>query len=300
MLSCAQGDWGGMGIMSNLRARNWIVYPATIFFLVLLVSQTFGGPFDIGKAIKKVEDIKDNKRVKQLRALLPISLEEEIELGERVAAGIQSKYGVYRNEPIERYIALVGTAVAWQGSRPELAYSFTILDTDEVNAYAAMGGFIMISRGLLSAMHNEAELAAVLGHEIWHIEAKHEIKRVETAQRTGILTSEALSAMTDQELDGVADYCYSILEKGRSRDVELEADIEGAALAAKLGYDPRALEGLLKRFRDSTKQGPLAKLHSTHPDFSDRVNTLHKQRYETNNTITLESRYRSNVLNYIG
>lgn len=287
-------------MVSKMKSRNRIVQVTVIISLVLWISYVYGGPFDIGKAIKKVEDIKDNKRVKQLRALLPISLEEEIQLGERVAAGIQSKYGVYRNETIERYIALVGTAVAWQGSRPELTYSFTILDTDEVNAYAAMGGFIMISRGLLSEMRNEAELAAVLGHEIWHIEAKHEIKRVETAQRTGVLTSEAVSAMTDKELDGVADYCYSILEKGRSRDVELEADKEGARLAATLGYDSRALEGLLKRFRDSTKQGPLAKLHATHPDFSDRVKTLSKENFQGNNTITLDSRYKHNVLNHIG
>ena len=163
-----------------------------------------------------------------------------------------------------------------------------------------MGGFVMVSRGLLSAMHNEAELASVLGHEIWHVEAKHEIKRVEAAQRTGVLASEALSAMSDEELDGIADYCYSILEKGRSRDVELEADIEGARLASKLGYYPRALEGLLKRFRDSTKRGPLEKLHATHPDFSDRVKSLSGQRYEEQGTITLESRYKTSVLNHLG
>lgn len=280
-------------------------FPATCILLLSLLClltrvADAGFKINIGKAVKTVEDIKDDKRLKQLKALLPISVEEEVILGARVAAQIQNSYGIYHNDTIERYLALVGTAVAWQGSRNELTYSFTVLDSDEINAFAAPGGHVMISRGLLSAMRNEAELACVLGHELWHIEAKHEVKRVESAQRVGTLTNEALAAMTDQELDEIADHCYSILEKGRSREDELEADIRGVSLAAAVGYAPQAMIELLGRLEESPSTGPLKKLTATHPALSDRIKTLKKETFENASNTLLEERFRKHVTSNLG
>ncbi len=273
---------------------------AATLLLVLVLPCHGGVKFNIGKALDKAKEIKDDKRLKQLKALLPISLDEEIELGERVAAKIQHQYGVYHHEPLERYVALVGTAVSWQGERKEIKYSYTILDSDEINAFAAPGGFVMITRGLLEEMRNEAELACVLGHETWHVEDKDEIRRVEKAQRVGILASEAISAMSDQELGEVADYCYSILEKGRSREDEFQADAEGVRFAAGVGYAPHAMSALLGRLKKEPAKTPLKKLQATHPAMGERIDMLNRQEYDGKASVLLEKRFQKNVVQVLG
>jgi len=223
---------------------------------------------DVGKVKKARETLKEVKR------LLPISTDEEILIGKRVASRFQETYGVYKNPAVEEYVALVGTAVSWQGSRRDVDYNFSILDTDEINAYAAPGGFIMISKGLLYRMQSEAELAAILGHEIWHVEARHEMKRVQKAQIAGTLASKALSAMSGEELTQVTDLCYDVLEKGRSKESELEADVEGARLSSRVGYTPRALVTLLERLGGEPSEGALRMLMATHPSIPERIKEL--------------------------
>lgn len=226
---------------------------------------------DIGK-VKKARDT-----LKEVKRLLPISTEEEIAIGKRVAARLQETYGVYKNREVEQYVALVGTAVSWRSTRRDVEYIFSILDTEEVNAYAAPGGFILISRGLLSRMQSEAELATILGHEIWHVEARHEMKRVQQAQIAGTLVSKALSAMTGEEIDQVADLCLEVLQKGRSKEVELETDVQGARLASEVGYAPRALLVLLSRLGGASSESALKQLMSTHPKTTERIGVLQKK-----------------------
>jgi beta-barrel assembly-enhancing protease len=252
---------------------------AVVWLAVVMISssvvQMMGAQFDLKKLIKDAEEVKEKAEViKEVKRFLPISTDEEVKIGKGVAARLQQTYGIHRDERVERYVALVGTAVSWQGERKEIAYSFTILDSDEVNAFAAPGGYVMITRGLLSRMKNEAELACVLGHEIWHVEARHEMKRVQQAQIAGTLANTALSAMSKQELIEVTDLCYTILEKGRSREVELEADVKGVGLAAQVGYAPSAMEHLLARLKREPREGPLSKLWATHPDMDERGKEL--------------------------
>jgi predicted Zn-dependent protease len=257
---------------------------------------TEGAQFDLKKLIKDAEDVKEKAEiVKEARRFLPISTEEEIEIGKGVAARLQQAYGIYRDERIERYVALVGTAVSWQGARKEIGYSFTILDSDEVNAFAAPGGFIMVTRGLLTRMQNEAELACVLGHEIWHVEARHEMKRVQQAQIAGSIANKALSAMSKQELVAVTDLCYGILEKGRSRDVELEADVKGVGLAARVGYAPGGMQRLLSRLNNEPREGALSKLWATHPALDERRRELRSAYGHEDNGTLLASRFETTL-----
>lgn len=241
---------------------------AVVVFLVTTASCSALPRINVG-TIKKAKDT-----LKEVKRLLPISTEEEIAIGKRVASRLQETYGVYKNSAVEQYVALVGTAVSWQGSRREVEYNFTILETDEVNAYAAPGGFILISKGLLTRMQSEAELAAILGHEIWHVEARHEMKRVQQAQIAGTLASKALSAMSGEELTQVADLCYEVLEKGRSKESELEADVEGALLSSRVGYTPRALASLIERLGGESSENALKQLMATHPTVPDRLKEL--------------------------
>jgi len=269
---------------------NWFLL--CLFIIAAPVSIDAGIGF--GDLIKGAEEVKKKAEVvKQVRRFFPISTEEEIEIGKGVAAKIQNKYGVFRDRPLEKYVALVGTAIAWQGDRGRIDYSFTILDTDEVNAFAAPGGFIMITLGLLKRIGNEAELGCVLGHEIWHIEARHEMKRVQKAQIAGAVAEKALSAMSKQELGEVSDLCYSVLEKGRSREVELEADSEGVRLASKVGYSTNAMEQLLRRLKEEPKDGQLKRLWATHPDMGDRIRELRSEYGNDSNGILLQGRFQS-------
>lgn len=258
---------------------------AAVAAAVVVTSAGAFPKIDAGKITKAREVLKEAKR------LLPISTEEEIKIGTRVAARLQATYGVYKNPAVEQYLALVGTAVSWQASRRDVEYNFAILDTDEINAFAAPGGFIMVSKGLLSRMESEAELAAILGHEIWHVEARHEMKRVQQAQIAGTLASKALSAMSGEELGQVADLCYTVLEKGRSREMELEADTHGVRLASQVGYAPRALVALLERLDTGTSEQALRWLTATHPSNPDRIKELRGEYGSVTTGALLERRF---------
>ncbi len=265
------------------RARAVV---ALIAGLGLVSCATSGGfpKVDEGK-LRKARDV-----LREVKKLLPLTTEEEITVGKQVASRLQQTYGVYRNPTLEQYVALVGTAVSWQGSRRDIEYNFTILDTDEVNAFAAPGGFILVTRGLLARMRNESELATLLGHEIWHVEARHETKRIQEAQVAGTLASKALSAMSQEELSEVVDLCYSVLEKGRSRETEMETDIEGATLARRVGYDPRSLASLLDRLDIGSSEPALKRLMATHPPMRDRVSQL-RARFGDATGALLEGRF---------
>lgn len=272
------------------------VFCLVVVMVSSLVVPIKGAQFDVKKLIRGAEEVKEKAEiVKEIKRFLPISTEEEIEIGKGVAARIQQTYGIHRDDRIERYVALVGTAVSWQGKRKELAYSFTILDSEEVNAFAAPGGYIMITRGLLARMKNEAELACVLGHEIWHVEARHEMKRVQQAQIAGTIANRALSAMSKQEFAEVTDLCYSILEKGRSREVELEADVKGVGLAAQVGYSPSAMEHLLARLKREPREGALSKLWATHPDMDERGKELRSKYGHEKDGALLASRFETTL-----
>ncbi|MBI1893279.1 MAG: M48 family metalloprotease [Candidatus Rokubacteria bacterium] len=102
---------------------------------------------------------------------------QEIELGRAVTAGIGARYRVLRDRELTRYVALVGSAVAAHSERPDLRYYFAVLDAPEVNAFAAPGGFVFVTRGALGLMRDEATLAGVLGHEVGHIALRHGVNR---------------------------------------------------------------------------------------------------------------------------
>src|SRR5438552_1703968 len=111
---------------------------------------------------------------------------EEIELGRAVTTSVGSRYKLLRDESLTRYVALVGNAVAVQSERPDIRYYFGVLDTDEVNAFAAPGGYIFITRGTLGLIKDEATLAGVLGHEVGHVALKHHVETIKDQKKTAL------------------------------------------------------------------------------------------------------------------
>lgn len=216
-------------------------------------------------------------------AFADIDEPEEIELGRAVAANLGSRYPLLRDRALTRYVTMVGNAVAAESERPDVRYRFAVLDTPEVNAFAAPGGFIFVTRGALAAMRDEATLAGVLAHEIAHVALRHGIDDVKAAKRkhlavvgvqqglaqTGVRAFSGLIALA---ADAVAD---QIVLKGFSRADESAADRAGIAYAGRVGYDPAGLRDFLQALNQrSAQDASMSRFFATHPPTGDRLSEV--------------------------
>ena len=189
--------------------------------------------------------------------LLAMTEAEEIELGKQGHQQVLQQYRVYNNENLQNYVRFIGQKLAAHSTRPHLEYSFLVLDTDEVNAFALPGGYIYITRGLMSYLNSEAELAAVLGHEIGHVAAYH-ASRQESASKVAdfgtklaaILGSMYVPGMNPNAAADLIGVGSNALLKGYGRDHELESDELGAEYLAKAGYDPDAMLDVISTLKD--------------------------------------------------
>ena len=219
---------------------------------------------------------------------------EEIELGRAVSSALGSRYKLLRDDPLTRYVALVGNAVAQQSDRPDLRYYFGVLDTTEVNAFAAPGGYVFITSGTLLLMRDEATLAAVLAHEIGHIALRHHVETIKTEKQAaltkgigasalrvgsgyirGAAGSAATAPLNSPLMNVLADGAFNAVLKGFSRAEEEQADAVGVKYAARAGYDPAGLRDFLRAVEDGGKQpaksGFVAKFTATHPGTDERL-----------------------------
>src|SRR5688572_9515444 len=150
-----------------------------------------------------------------------ITEEEEVKLGADVSLKIRERFGVVQDPAVHKYVTLVGTVLGEQTSRPKLPWTFIVLDTDGVNAFAAPGGYVHITRGALALIKSEAELAGVLGHEIAHVAQKHTVNAIKKSKGIQLGTSETL-ANRGAFLDQLANRTYSmVLENAFDRGDEL-------------------------------------------------------------------------------
>ena len=185
------------------------------------------------------------KRANQLRDLV-ITEDEEIKLGASVSERVRERYGVVQDAAVHRYVTLVGTLLVKKSTRPNLPYRFIVLDTDGVNAFAAPGGFIHITRGALGLMASEAELAGVLAHEISHVTEKHTVSAIQKNKMIQIGAEESITK--NPELWGkLVDVTSDLVMAGFGRGEELESDRDGLAMADAAGYAPAGLGEFLTR-----------------------------------------------------
>ena len=229
------------------------------------------------------------------RTLLPISTEKEIEIGRNIAATIAGRFPVSTDAALTRYVTLVGLTVASQSPRPDIIYRFAVLETPIVNAYAAPGGYIFITRGSLALIQSEAELAGVLAHEVGHVNRRHVIEGI----RKSDTMREVRNAVDLQgaTLDAVVGTGTNALFTGLSRGDELEADSLGLEYAAGAGYDPGGLAAFVHRLDQHAGEGPVSEFFATHPKPDERVERLTAiaQREGLAGGVTLAERYRANV-----
>ena len=150
-----------------------------------------------------------------------ISENQEIQMGREYNAQILKQYPVYQDQSLQEYVQSIGESLALKSHRPELVYRFTVLDSPDINAFALPGGYIYINRGLMSYLSSEEELAAVLGHEIGHVTARHSVRQYSQAQLMGILST-AVEINSGRTAGNLANLASGALLSGYGRDMELE------------------------------------------------------------------------------
>jgi predicted Zn-dependent protease len=229
------------------------------------------------------------------RSALPISTAKEIEIGRGIAATIAGRYPVSTDTALTAYVNLVGLAVAGEMPRPDIAYRFAVLETPDVNAFAAPGGYIFITRGSLDLIATEAELAAVLAHEVGHVNRRHVIEQLRKTDMLRTVQSEA--GLSGSTLDQIVGSGSNLLFTGLSRTDEAAADSIGVELAASVGYDPTGLATFIAKLGSHASEGPLAELTATHPGADDRLRAVQRitQRGGWAGGAVLADRYRRYV-----
>jgi predicted Zn-dependent protease len=219
-----------------------------------------------------------------------ITDQEEYYIGRAVAALVLSKYKVYDNRGMTDYVNVLGKAVSYSSDRPETygGYHFLILDSDEVNALAAPGGFVFVTKGLIKRCKDEEMLASILAHEIGHVSAKHglaSIKKSRLVDTFKILGKEAATRYGSKELgeltgifeNVLGDIVESLVEKGYDRKYEYEADKLAVKFASGTGYDPNGLTRFLKTMVGGASGASGKGWFKTHPSAEDRLEKVNSQ-----------------------
>lgn len=198
-----------------------------------------------------------------------ISQKQEIEMGQQVAQQLENHYGLVQDDEIQDRVSRIGQKLLANGTRPGLTYTFKVLNTPDVNALACPGGFIYVYKGLLDYMTSDDELAAVLGHEIGHIEKRHTVHQMEQQMALSLLTLLAGVASGDPGAGMVlASTASQALMAGYSRKDEREADQEGFRLSTLAGYNPYGSYVTMAKLEDMSKDmgNPGYGLFASHPE----------------------------------
>jgi predicted Zn-dependent protease len=221
------------------------------------------------------------------REFMIFSDQQEISFGEEADPDIRWQFGGdYNDQKLQEYVNSVGQKVAKVSDRNNIPYYFKVVDSSDINAFALPGGYIYITRGLLSKMDNEAQLAAVLGHEIGHVTARHSMKRMQNVlgfnMVLAILDQAASGSKSYQEYRGLvktgSSVAFAAVSLGYGRDNELEADALGTKYADKAGYNPQGMVQLLVLLKSLSEREPssVEEFFMSHPRTSIRIEAVNK------------------------
>jgi predicted Zn-dependent protease len=213
--------------------------------------------------------------------IMLISEAQEVEIGRQGAADIESSIGLVDDAALQQYVEAIGLRMAATSERPHLPWRFRVLDDPTPNAFALPGGFIYVTRGILSLMNSEAELAAVLGHEIGHVTARHSANMISRAQLTQIgFGLGALFLPGLERFGGLASAGLQLLFLSYGREAEREADDLGFRYSLQHNYDVRAMPNVfasLARIGELEGRSPLPAWLSSHPFPGERIERIEAQ-----------------------
>jgi predicted Zn-dependent protease len=251
-------------------------YAAFALAVLLTSAPAYAQLGGLNKALGKANDA---KKVADKARDLVITEKDERVIGEAVSEKVRVEFGVMQDKAVTKYVTLVGTVMAQASTRPDLKWEFIVLDTDGVNAFAAPGGLVHITRGALGLIKNEAELAGVLAHEIGHITGKHTVNSIR--KNKAVQLGGDVVPGSNAYISALANAAYdNIVERGFDRGDEEDADQAGIRLANKVAYNPSGLVSFLTKLRDRNKQADGKErngLFASHPETNGRIDKLGKQ-----------------------
>jgi predicted Zn-dependent protease len=234
-----------------------------------------GQAFDFGQLQDKLKtELPVNpKLVEAAKELKGPDESEEIAIGRQIAGNLLGASPLVKDAKLQKYVNQVGEWVASQSERPDLPWHFGVIQSEDVNAFAAPGGYIFVTLGLYRLLQNEADLAGVLGHEIGHVIRKHHLKLLQQGKLldagSKALSKQAGGSDKVQQLIGSG---AEIVARSLDKDAEFEADRIGVVLATRAGYDAYGLPGVLQQIGHFAKdEGSVALLFKTHPLPDDRL-----------------------------
>lgn len=259
----------------------------SILALLLGAQVASSAAFDLGNILQLPELNKQKKTEQpaqpssaQSSAISPLMLlgktpvAEEVRIGRQVAGDLLGAAPLVKDDTLQRYVNTVGRWVAQQSGRKDLTWHFGVIESEDINAFAAPGGYVFLTKGLYKRLNNEAELAGVLAHEIAHVSKKHHLDLLKKSALIGTLAQSVSKEVKsgDQAVQNLIGNGAEMLARGLDKDAEFEADRIGAVFAARAGYDPWGLPTVLQ---DMAAINPgdnrLALLYKTHPSAADRV-----------------------------
>ncbi|MGF1498305.1 MAG: M48 family metallopeptidase [Elainellaceae cyanobacterium] len=199
-----------------------------------------------------------------------ISNEEEVALGQQIDEMVRQEYELYVNPQVNQYVDRIGQRLVAVSDRRDIPYTFQVVRSEEINAFATPGGFIYITTGLLRAADNEAQLASVLAHEIAHVTERHSVQALRRA-----VVAQGIAETTGLDMSALAQIGYQLaVDLPRSREFEYEADRVGLDILTDAGYAPIALVNFFEKLQDSAGQPEFLR---THPTSENRIEAIAAQ-----------------------
>lgn len=265
-----------------MKIRSLI--PGVLIVALLAPSVFYSAPaiaFDFNDLKAKVKKYK--KEAKQKKQQLDLATgkvgeKDEINIGRNVMSGLLGAAPLLDNNQLQQYVNRVGHWVALQSERPDLPWSFGVIDSPNVNAFAAPGGYIVMTAGLYQLFENESQLATVLAHEISHVIEKHHLDAIRDTSQRELLADLAVKVTEEKYRDKMSKLVNSgvqIYARGLDQRYEYGADRRGVVLAARSGYDPYAMLDVLTTLSSiNTADDSMAVFLNTHPPLSERIETL--------------------------
>lgn len=214
------------------------------------------------------------------RSVESIDEPREIDIGRQLAAVLLGSKPLYPDMALQRYVNQLGRWISLQSSRPNLPWTFVVLDDAGYNAFAAPGGYVFVTKGLIDRCADEAELAGILAHEITHVTAKHHLLAMRKAAQSGMLTKLIASQIKTTAVGNVVASQFlalgrNLYARGLDQTDEFDADRTGVALATRAGFDPYGLVSVLQQLRTAAPDNPLFALSlATHPPAQARIEQL--------------------------